>query len=131
MFKILPFFNSKVNTFILNKSLKKRYKVYLDLDMVFYDINFKQLNVNFVYDESEFFNNTIEGIPAFLKLQIPKSENFIYFHDLSVSKLRENEKYAILTYNYTRSYSTKFVAGVSSYKLESIKIKTNYHRTDK
>lgn len=131
MFKILPFFNFKVNKFILNRFLKNRYKVYLDLDMIFYDINFKQLNVNFVYDESEFFNNNIKITPAFLKLQIPKSENYIYFPDLSVSKLKNNQKYAILTYKFTQSFSTKFVAGVSSYKLESIKIKTNYHRTDK
>ena len=64
-----------INNFIFNKylafKLKKAnnhlLKIYLDLDMIFYDISFDNLNANFVYD---FYNNEVKGIPTFLKLQI-------------------------------------------------------------
>jgi hypothetical protein len=67
-----------INNFIFNKylafKLKKAnnhlLKIYLDLDMIFYDISFDNLNANFVFDEDDFFNNEVKGIPTFLKLQI-------------------------------------------------------------
>lgn len=122
MLKNLQVFNSRISSFKLNLSLKKRYKVHLDFDMVFYDINYEQLNANFVYKESEFFDKTIEGIPAFLKLQISNSKEYIYYPDFDVSKLESNEKFAVLTYRYTQSFSTKFVLGVLCLQLENIKI---------
>lgn len=102
--------------------LKKRFKVYLDLDMICYSINYDKLNENFVYKESEFYDKSIEGIPAYLKLQIAGTDEYFYYPDIDTLKLKNGEEYAILTYKVRNAFSTKTVALVLSMELNSIKI---------
>ena len=122
MYKISQFITAKIKASRLNLLLKKRFKVYLDLDMICYSINYDQLNANLVYKEFEFYDNTIEGIPAYLKLQISGTNEYFYYPDIDTSKFNNNEEYAILTYKVCGAFSTKTVLLVLSMELYSIKI---------
>jgi hypothetical protein len=122
MFEIFQLFNSKISSFKLNQSLKKRYKVYLDHDMVFYDINYKQLNANLVYNEAEFYDYKKEGLPAFLRLQILDSEDYIYFPNFNASRLEDDEEYAVLTYKFHQTLSTKSISTVWCLELSDIEV---------
>ena len=91
------------------------------MDLVFYDINFDDLNANFVYNEADFYDDKIEGIPTFLKLQKATKKNYEYLPAIDLPKLVTNQTYYIFTYKYLRTYSTKSVATVSSLYLSEIK----------
>ena len=47
----------------------KLLKVYLDLELEFYELDFVNLNINFVYNETDFYNKAVKGIPAYLQLE--------------------------------------------------------------
>ncbi len=90
--------------------------------MVFYSIKYDEIKSNHVYDEDEFYDNTIEGIPAYLKLQKPNRKSYEYFPVFHYYKIDRGQEYAIITYNYTGGYSTRSVATVQSLSMSSIKI---------
>lgn len=92
------------------------------MDMVFYDVNYDQLNTHIVYNETDFYNPTLEGIPAYLKLQIPNSENYTYYPDFNLGDLKAYKNYAVLTYRYKQFYSTKNVLGIMRMTLDDITI---------
>lgn len=91
------------------------------MDLVFYDINFDDLNANFVYNEADFYDDKIEGVPTFLKLQKATKKSYEYLPTIDLPKLVRNQPYFIFTYKYLRTYSTKSVATVSSLYLSEIK----------
>ena len=125
MYNISQFITAKIKASRLNLLLKKRFKVYLDLDMVFYSINYDKLDANLVYKESEFYDNTLEGIPAYLKIPIADTDEYFFYPDLDASKFNKGEEYAILTYKVSHAFSTKTVALVLGMELDCIKIYTN------
>lgn len=100
----------------------KLHKVYLDYDMVFYGINLDEIRANFVYDEDEFYDSNIEGVPAYLKLQKPNRNNYEYFPEFHYYKLDRGQEYAVITYKYKGWYSTRAVATVQSLSMSGIKI---------
>ena len=125
MCKMSHSLTSKIRNKRLTQLLKKRFKVYLDLDMVFYRINYGKLNANLVYKENEFYDNTIEGIPAYLKLQIGDSNEYLYYPDLEPSKLKKGQEYAIICYKTAGAFSNPTIALVFSMELYSIKVRKN------
>jgi hypothetical protein len=131
-FKILlyRFSNKEPNNFLnkLNISLNRYpfetniYKIYLDLDMVFYSINYDSFIRHFVYKEEDFHNRDIKGIPCFLKLPISNSKEYLFYPKIDVSKFFHSEQYAILTYKNESFYSTKAVLTVENQTLNKIEI---------
>jgi hypothetical protein len=103
----------------------KLFKVYLDYDMVFYSISFDEINTRFVYDEVEFYDSIIEGVPAYLKLQKPNKKGYEYFPKLDYSRLESSEEYAIVSYKYNGVFSTNAVTTIQNLKFVSIRILKN------
>ena len=98
-------------------------KIYLDLELEFYELDFGNLNTNFVYDETDFYNNTIKGIPTYLQLEKSNKKAYEYFPDMDLTRLHKNQKYGIIEFKHLRSFSTKAVLTKSSLRLSSIKFK--------
>jgi hypothetical protein len=120
MFYINNFIARKYLAFKLKKANRSQLKIYLDMDMVFYDFSFNNLNANFVYNEDDFYNSKIKGIPAFIKLQKSAKKSFEYFPNIDLSRLKNKQKYYVFSYGYLRTYATKSVATVNSLHLSSI-----------
>ena len=115
---------SIIHTILKSYYLKKKlYKIYLESDLIFYGINFNQMNTNFIMNEEELYNDTIEGIPAFLIFQNPVDKKYQYFTDFKAEKLDKKQTYALLYYDYKGTYSTKTVTMVISLRLKKIVIK--------
>lgn len=98
-------------------------KIYLDLELEFYELDFENLNTNFVYDETDFYNKAVKGIPTYLRLEKSNKKTYEYFPDIDLSRLQKNQKYAIIEFKHLRSFSTKAVLTKSSLKLSSITFK--------
>ena len=115
---------SIIHTFLKLYYLKnRRFKIYLEEDLVFYSINFNELNANFVYDEEELYDDKLDGIPAFLIFQNPVDNKYKYFTDFKPEKLNKNTQYTLLYYAYTGAYSTKSVTLITSLDLKKIALK--------
>ena len=125
MYTLSQFITARIKAHRLNLLLKKKYKVYLDLDMVFYSIDYDMLNANFVYKETEFYDKSIEGIPAYLKIPIGDTNEHFYYPDVDTTKFNKGDEYAILTYKVSGAFSTKTVALVLSMELDRIKVIKN------
>lgn len=121
MFYTNSFICRKFTAFKLKKANRNLLKIHLDMDIVFYDINFDNLNANFVYNETDLYDEKIKGIPTFLKLQKATKKSYEYIPNIYLSKLVRNQPYYIFTYKYLRTYTTKSVATVSSLYLSEIK----------
>lgn len=100
------------------------YKLQIDLDLQFYSIyldSFIRL-MCFNDDEKDFYNNSIVGIPTYLKIQY-KDDRYISFPNLETSKLPNHSQYAVMTFKQTDfSYSTKAVLNIRGVELDSIEI---------
>lgn len=122
MFKI-PQFISKFKTDLKKKAKKNLFKIYLDCDFVFYNVSFDELQaVNTIYDEDKLYDENVAGITTFLKFQKPNQKEYEFYPDIDYSKLKKNQKYAIITYKYKGMLSTKSVSTIQSMSMESIKI---------
>lgn len=115
---------SIIHTILKSYYIKNRYfKIYLEQDLVFYNVSFNDLNVNFVHNEEEFYDDKIDGIPAFLIFQNSVDNKYQYFTDFKADKLSRKRRYALLYYDYTGAYSTKSVTAVISLDLVKIVLK--------
>ncbi|MFV5699640.1 hypothetical protein ACM55H_14830 [Flavobacterium sp. ZT3R17] len=123
MFKI-PQFISKFKTDLKTKKAKKNlFKIYLDLDFQFYSVDFDELEaVNYVHEEKELYDQSISGITTFLKFQKPNGKDYEFYPDIFYSKLKANQKYAVITYSFSGAYSTRVVAIVQNLRLGKIEI---------
>jgi hypothetical protein len=123
MFKI-PQFISKFKTDLKTRKAKKNlFKIYLDLDFQFYSVDFDELvAVNYVYKENELYDQSIAGITTFLKFQHPNQKGYEFYPDIKYSQLKNNQKYAVLSYKFSGAYSTRAVALVQSQRLDKIEI---------
>ena len=103
----------------------KLLKIYLDLELEFYELDFGNLNINFVFNETDFYNKVVKGIPTYLQLEKSNKKTFEHFPDRDLTRLQKNQKYGIIEFKHLRSFSTKAVLTKSSLKLSSIKFKRN------
>ncbi len=115
---------SIIHTYLKSYYIKnRRFKIYLEEDLVFYSINFNELNANFVYNEEELYDDKIDGVPTFLIFQNPVDNKYQNFTDFKPEKLSKKTVYVLLYYSYTGAYSTKSVTMVLSLKLNKIVLK--------
>lgn len=123
MFKIPPFISKFKTALKTKKAEKNLFKIYLDLDIQFYSIDFDELQeVNYVVKEKELYDQSIAGITTFLKFQKPNKIDYEFYPDIYYSQLKKNQQYAVITYSFTGAYSTKAVALVQRLRLDTIEI---------
>lgn len=122
MFKI-PQFISKFKTDLKKKAKKNLFKIYLDCDFVFYNVSFDDLQaVNTIYDEDKLYDENVAGITTFLKFQKPNQKEYEFYPDIDYSKLKKNQKYAVLSYKFSGAFSTRAVATVQNLKFDKVEI---------
>ena len=109
-----------IKRFIHRKTL---FKIYFDLELVFYELDFGKLYANFVYSEADLYNNQVEGIPTFLKLEKANKTTYEFIPDIDASRFQKNQKYCIIEFKHLSSFSTKAVLTKSCLKLNRIKFK--------
>jgi hypothetical protein len=96
------------------------YKIYLDLDLTFYLVNFDKLPDVIVYEEDDLYNPAIAGIPAFLNFQIPGKEDYNSLIDIDISRLKPGDIYALIKFDHDRFLKTKFVTNLQALTMDRI-----------
>jgi hypothetical protein len=123
MFKIPRFISIFKTALKTKKAEKNLFKIYLDLDIQFYSVDFDELQeVNYVYKEKELYDQSIAGITTFLKFQKPNKIDYEFYPDIYYSQLKKNQQYAVITYSFTGAYSTNAVALVQRLRLDTIEM---------
>lgn len=123
MFKIPPLNIITTHDLQSNKAKNNLFKIYLDYDIVFYNLSFDTLKeVNTVYEEQELYDQSIAGITSFLKLQKPNKKEYEYYPDIDYSLLKTNQKYAVITYSFSGAFSTRAVATVQNLTLDKVEL---------
>jgi hypothetical protein len=123
MFKIPPF--NFVATHDLQSNIAKDnlFKIYMDYDIVFYNLSFDALKeVNTVYEEQELYDRSIVGLTTFLKLQKPNKKEYEYYPEIDFNQLKNNQKFAVITYSFSGAFSTKAVTTVQSLTFDKVEI---------
>jgi hypothetical protein len=123
MFKIPPFNFVATHDLQSNKAKDDLFKIYLDFDVVFYNLSFDALKeVNTVYEEQELYDQSIAGVTTFLKLQKPNRKEYEYYPSINYNFLKNNQKYAVVTYSFSGAFSTRAVATVQNLKFDKVEI---------
>ena len=123
MFKIPPLNIITTHDLQANKAKNNLFKIYLDYDMVFYNLSFDTLKeVNIVYEEQELYDQSIAGITSFLKLQKPNKTEYEYYPDIDYNLLKKNQKYAVITYYFSGAFSTRAVATMQNLTFDKVEI---------
>lgn len=123
MFKIPPL--NLVTTHELKSNIAKDnlFKIYIDYDIVFYNLSFDALKeVNTVYEEQELYDQSIAGVSTFLKLQKPNKNDYEYYPAINYNLLNSNQKYAVVTYSFSGAFSTSAVATVQNLAFDKVEI---------
>lgn len=123
MFKIPPLNLVTTHDLKSNKAKDNLFKIYLDYDMVLYNLSFDSLKeVNTVYEEQELYDQGIAGITSFLKLQKPNKKDYDYYPAINYNLLKTNQKYAVVTYSFSGAFSTRAVGTVQNLKFDKVEI---------
>ena len=123
MFKIPPFNFVATHDLQSSKAKDNLFKIYLDFDIVFYNLSFDALKeVNTVYEEQELYDQSIAGISTFLKLQKPNKKEYEFYPAINYNLLKSNQKYAVVTYSFSGAFSTRAVATVQNLKFDKVEI---------
>lgn len=123
MFKIPPLNIITTHDLQSNKAKNNLFKIYLDYDIVFYNLSFDSLKeVNTVYEEQELYDQSIAGITSFLKLQKPNKKEYEYYPDIDYNLLKINQKYAVITYSFSGAFSTRAVAIVQNLTFDKVEV---------
>lgn len=123
MFKIPPFNFVSTHDLQSNKAKDNLFKIYLDFDIVFYNLSFDALKeVNTVYEEQELYDQSIAGISTFLKLQKPNKKEYEFYPAINYNLLKSNQKYAVVTYSSSGAFSTRAVATIQNLKLDKVEV---------
>lgn len=123
MFKIPPLNLIATHDLQSNKVKDNLFKIYLDYDIVFYNLSFDALKeVNTVYEEQDLYDQSIAGITTFLKLQNPDKKRYEYYPDIDYNLLKNNQKYAVITYSFSGAFSTRAVAIVQNLTFDKVEI---------
>jgi len=125
---VKSFISNNIKRFRIYILSKKLFKIYLDLEFAFYNIDYTQILTNIVYDEKKLYDNKIKGIPTYFKLE-KSLNNYEYLPEINYSLLAQGQKYAILTYQFTSMFSTRAVTTVQNQKLVDIEIFTHNKST--
>ena len=125
---VKSFISNNIKRFRIYILSKKLFKIYLDLEFAFYNIDYTQILTNIVYDEKELYDIKINGIPTYFKLE-KSLNNYEYLPEINYSLLAQGQKYAILTYQFTSMFSTRAVTTVQNQKLVDIDIITHNKST--
>jgi hypothetical protein len=96
------------------------YKIYLDLDLTFYLVNFDHLPNHIVYEEEDLYDTSLSGIPAFLNFQIPEKEDYNSLIDIDLSRLKPGDSYALIKFDHDLFIKTKFVINLQSLTMDRI-----------
>lgn len=121
MFKIPPL--NLVTTHNLKSNKDNLFKIFLDYDIVFYNLSFDTLKeINTVYEEQELYNQNIAGITSYLKLQKPNKKEYEYYPDIDYNLLKNNQKYAVITYSFSGAFSTRAVTTVQNLTFDQVEI---------
>ena len=123
MFKIPPFNLVSIQDLHSNIAKDNLFKIYLDFDIVFYNLSFDALKeVNTVYEEQELYDQSIAGVTTFLKLQKPNKKEYEFYPAINYNLLKSNQKYAVVTYSFSGAFSTRAVATVQNLKFDKVEI---------
>lgn len=123
MFKIPPFNLVSIQDLQSNIAKDNLFKIYLDFDIVFYNLSFDALKeVNTVREEQELYDQSIAGISTFLKLQKPNKKEYEFYPAINYILLKSNQKYAVVTYSFSGAFSTRAVATVQNLKFDKVEI---------
>jgi hypothetical protein len=97
------------------------YKLFLDIDLQFYDIDLLPfLRVN-TYNEDDFYNPNIIGIPTVIRINTDDDDIFKTFPKKVSGEISENPYYAIITFNeLNKVYSTKAISNIKLTELNKI-----------
>lgn len=121
MFKIPSFNLVATHDLKSNKAKDNLFKIYLDYDIVFYNLRFDALkDVTTVYEEQELYDQSIAGITTFLRLQKPNKNDFEYYPAINYNLLNSNQKYAVVTYSFLGAFSTRAVATVQNLAFDKV-----------
>ncbi|RKS12841.1 hypothetical protein [Flavobacterium sp. 120] len=123
MFKIPPFNFVATHDLQSNKAKDNLFKIYLDFDIVFYNLSFDALKeVNTVYEERDLYDQSIAGVSTFLKLQKPNKKQYEYYPAINYERLNINQEYAIITYFFSGAFSTRTIATVQNLTFDKIEM---------
>ena len=123
MFKIPPFNLVSIQDLHSNIAKDNLFKIYLDFDIVFYNLSFDALkDVNTVYEERDLYDQSIAGVTTFLKLQKPNKKEYEFYPAINYNLLKSNQKYAVVTYSFSGAFSTRAVATVQNLKFDKVEI---------
>jgi len=99
------------------------YKIFAELDLQFYDIDLNSFLRLYAYDEVEYYNNKVIGVPTVLKIELANNNGYIEYPKLNYSKLSNHSHFAVITFKRTnKTYSTKAVTNIQVVELDSIEI---------
>lgn len=96
------------------------FKVYAELDLMFYHLNFGDLEINFVIEEDYLYGISYKGIPSVLMIQDKEADSHSPFIDIKKDCFMGNQSYVQLYFKYDRDFNTKLVTSVSSQWLYKI-----------
>lgn len=102
----------------------KLFKIYLDPEMVFYNISLDEIPNYVICNEAELYDKSVNGIPAFFKLE-KSLNNFEYLPSMNYLRFEYLQEYAILKYKLTEFFQTKTVLTVFCQKLVDVEFKTH------
>jgi len=105
--------------FLLNKTVKEEdvktlFKVYYDYDLVFHHLAVDSINVNSVFEEKELYDFKIKGLTSFLMFDNINTKNWYMYSEIEYSKLKNNQRIAVLYFKNTFTYNTKAVLNVQN-----------------
>lgn len=107
------------NPFSINTTI---YKLLVNPDLQHYEINYNSFLRVFTYNETDYYNSNIIGLPTVLKIEV-KENKFVKFPRLNYFKTTDQFKYAIMTFKRTkRNYSTKDISNIQVMKFDNIRI---------
>jgi len=107
------------NSFSINTTI---YKLLVNSDLQYYKINYNSFLRVFTYNETDYYNSSIIGLPTVLKIEVAENK-FIEFPRLNYFKTSDQFQYAIMTFKRTkRNYSTNETSNIQVMKFDSIKV---------
>lgn len=99
------------------------YKLIIDLDLQFYDMDLNSFLRVYADNEAEYYNSKVIGVPTVLKIELANNNGYIEFPNLEYSKLPNHSHFAVITFKRTnKTYSTKAVTNIQVVELDSIEI---------
>lgn len=117
MFNLLQFLLKKT---VKEEEVKTLFKVYYDYDLVFHHLAVDSINVNSVFEEKELYDFKIKGLTSFLMFDNINTKNWYLYNEIEYSRLKNNQRIAVLYFKNTSTYNTKAVLNVQNRVLHKV-----------